>query len=244
MTTETTLLGTDGQGNTAADTGQQTSTETAAAPAAGANTETNTPPAEGQPAATTEAPKAEGEAAPKATAEGEAKEGEKQPEGNPFHGAPEGDYEDITAPEGEQYDQAIVTNVKTLAKELGLNNDGAKKLTGEAHKIAKALGNAQVEALNQARSEWREQLKADKDIGGKNLEANLALAAKARQTFGDDDLLQVINESGLGDHPAVIRAFVKIGKALSDDTVIVGKTAGSHDQRSVAERLWPNQPKQ
>jgi len=225
MDTDTTLLGTDGQENTAADTGQQTPAEGAPAP-----TEGTTPPAEGT------TPPVES-----ATPGEEGKTEDKAPPANPFHGAPEEDYGDITAPEGEAYVPAVVDSVKALSKELGLNLDGAKKLTSEAHRIAKAASEAQVEALKQARAEWRDQAKADKDIGGKNFEANLALAAKARQNFGDSDLLQVLNESGLGDHPAVIRAFVKIGKAISDDSIVVGNRTAQPEQRSVAQRLYPQQ---
>jgi hypothetical protein len=48
---------------------------------------------------------------------------------------------------------------------------------------------------------------------GGGFDANLGLARQALQRFGDDELRQLLNRSGLGDHPAVLRAFARAGRA-------------------------------
>lgn len=242
---DTTLLTGDGQGNTgAAPTTQAVDGQQPAAPAAD-----NTPPADKpadangtQPNADGQQPPADGKAA---DGQGDANKDEKKPERNALHGAPaEGtDYGDFTAEEGVEYAPELVNEAKTLARELDLSQAGAERLNKAAHDMAKTMGEAQVNRLQEARQEWQEASKADPTFGGVKLQENLAVAAKAREAFGDDELKQVLNASGLGDHPAVIRAFFKVGKAMSEDSMVVGKPAPT-DTRSRAERIYPNQQPQ
>jgi hypothetical protein len=85
---------------------------------------------------------------------------------------------------------------------------------------------------------WVEQVKADKDIGGDKLDENLGIARKALDHFGTPELKDVLNASGLGNHPAVIKAFVKAGKAISEDTFVTGAAKGS--DTDPAKKLFPN----
>lgn len=245
---DTTLL-TDGQG-----------TPSAAAPAEAAAA-ANTPPAEGTPAAEgapaaaeTPTPAEGGELNPDGTpktgeetkdGEGKKPEDEKKPEKNANHGAPEGDkdYEDFKPEEGaEEYNADLVKEAKTIAKELDLSQEGAARLNKAAHEMAKSMAAAQLDVLQTARQEWQAAVKADPEIGGTKLKENLATASKALEAFGDADFKTMLEKSGLGDNPAMVRFAFKVGKAMSEDSMVVGKPA-PRDNRTRAERMYPNQPK-
>ena len=82
-------------------------------------------------------------------------------------------------------------------------------------------------------------MKTDAEIGGDKLPENLAVARKALETFGTPELKALLNESGLGNHPEVIRFFYRSGKAISEDRVIRGGAAGQ--PTDPAKRMFPNQ---
>lgn len=238
---DATLLETGGQGNTGAAGEQQTAatTQQQTAPAAataqgGEQPQTQT---DGQQPAGQETPATNGET----PAGEEGKEGKTA--GNDLHGVPEAnaEYTDFVAPEGVTYSPESVAGVKGLAKELDLSQTGAQKLMERAHDFMQTVAVAQQDVVKQARAEWQQQTRTDKDFGGANLDANLATAAKAVTAFLDDDAKQVLNVSGLGDHPALVRAFIKIGKAMSEDSMVVGTPGRTADTRSTAKRLYPNQ---
>jgi hypothetical protein len=50
-----------------------------------------------------------------------------------------------------------------------------------------------------------------------------------------------LNDTGLGNHPEVLRVFVRAGKAISQDSVIPGKEAPAPDDRLSV--LYDNTPK-
>lgn len=78
-------------------------------------------------------------------------------------------------------------------------------------------------------------MKADKEIGGDKLTASLSKAQQALETFGTPELKEYLNETGLGNHPELVKAFVKIGKAMSEDNMVSAANTG---QRSAAEVLY------
>ena len=92
----------------------------------------------------------------------------------------------------------------------------------------------QAEGLQAQRTEWREQAVADKDFGGDKLADNLAAARRARDAFASPELTQLLEQTGLGDHPEVIRLFVKTGKAMSEDGFVTGRAGGAtRDARTI-----------
>ncbi len=93
----------------------------------------------------------------------------------------------------------------------------------------------QAEAWQKTTEQWAADVKADKEIGGDKLTANIGVAQRALETFGTPDLKEYLNASGLGNHPELIKVFVKVGKAMSEDGMVTGKESG---QRTAAEVLY------
>lgn len=141
---------------------------------------------------------------------------------------------DLQMPEGVELDKVATDEFTTIAKELKLDQAAAQKLADIAAKQAQR----QVEAHTALVESWVEQVKTDKDIGGDKLDENLSIARKALDTFGTPELRDVLNASGLGNHPAVIKAFVKAGKAISEDKFVAGAAKGN--DTDPAKKLFPN----
>lgn len=148
-------------------------------------------------------------------------------------GAPE-KYE-FQAGEGVELDAEALKDFEPVARELNLTNEQAQKLVDAYPKILAGVQQRQADAWQAQTEEWAATVKADKEIGGDKLTANLGVAQRALDTFGTPALKEYLNGTGLGNHPELVKAFVKVGKAMSEDGVVTGKEIG---QRSAAEVLY------
>ncbi|MFY3334675.1 protease [Achromobacter xylosoxidans] len=155
-------------------------------------------------------------------------------------GAPE-QYEDFAAPEGVQLDAELVGDLKTVAKELNLSQKDAQRVADLGPKLVQKLQGKQAEAFAQIRQTWADQAKADKEYGGEAFAENLGAAKKALDSFGTPELRTLLNESGIGNHPELIRFMVRAGKAISSDTFVAGEKRGASASKDPAKTLYPNQ---
>lgn len=149
-------------------------------------------------------------------------------------GAPE-KYEFKPA-EGQELDSAALEQFEPIARELNLSNEQAQKMVDlYGTKILPMVQQKQAEAWQAQTEQWAADVKADKEIGGDKLTANLSAAQRALDLFGTPELKTYLNDTGLGNHPDLVKAFVKIGKAMSEDGMVDGSNQG---QRSAAEVLY------
>jgi hypothetical protein len=105
---------------------------------------------------------------------------------------------------------------------------------------------AQAQAQHDARvAEWEGLTKSDKEFGGAKFDENMVMAKTALKQFGSPELVKLLNDSGLGNHPELVRVFVRAGKAISEDTFVTGgqSAAGKAQPRSqgdYASALYPS----
>ena len=191
-------------------------------------------PAPSEPAApAAEAPAPAGDAAkpegdkPQPGTEGDKPQEEKPADGDKpkdeeqkQEGAPE-KYE-FTAGEGVELDSEALKDFEPVARDLNLTNEQAQKLVDAYPKILAGVQQRQAEAWQKQTEGWAETVKADKEIGGDKLTANLSAAQRALEQFGDPELKEYLDSTGLGNHPALVKAFIKVGKAMSEDKVVTG----------------------
>lgn len=148
-------------------------------------------------------------------------------------GAPE-KYE-FTAGEGVELDADALKDFEPVARDLNLTNEQAQKLVDAYPKILAGVQQRQAEAWQKQTEGWAETVKADKEIGGDKLTANLSAAQRALDQFGTPELKEYLNATGLGNHPDLVKTFVKIGKAMSEDGMVDGSNQG---QRSAADVIY------
>lgn len=143
-----------------------------------------------------------------------------QQEAKPASEVPE-KYE-LNPGEGKEFDSEFLQVYEETARELELSNEKAQKIID---KLGPVLERRQAERIEAVRNEWAEQSKVDKEFGGEKLAENLAVAKQALDKFGTPELKELINKSGFGNHPELIRFFYRAGKATTPDTVVTGREA-------------------
>ncbi len=158
----------------------------------------------------------------------EGDKGEQKTEGAP-------DKYEFKAPEGSEFNPEVVAAFAEVAKELNLTQESAQKVV---EKMAPVMAAKQAEQFEAAKLAWAETARADKEFGGDKLGENLAVAQKAMAQFGTPELRTLLNESGLGNHPEVIRVFYRAGKAISEDTFVTSGQGGA--QADPAKRMFPS----
>jgi hypothetical protein len=148
---------------------------------------------------------------------------------------------EFKVPEGRAFDAEVITAYSQVARELNLSQDAAQRLLDAVGPKMVERQTAQIEAI---RNGWADSSKSDREFGGEKLSENLGVAKKALDAFGTTELRTLLNETGLGNHPELIRFMFRAGKAISEDRMVSGSAtqakAGPRSFADLAEALYSN----
>ena len=150
----------------------------------------------------------------------------------------------VKAPEGAEAYQADFDKFAGDMDDWLKANPNAsvrEALAEAASRQARLVGESQAQALeqrNQQISAWDDELKADKDFGGEAFDKNVATAIKGLEAVGSPELRQMLDQTGLGSHPEIVRAFKKVGELVADAPFATG--AQPAQSASPAARMYPN----
>lgn len=161
-------------------------------------------------------------------------------------GAPESyDLSAFSLPEGVEFDTELFDLVQEDLKGMDLSQEGAGKIVGLfAEKIAPKIAEktqAEIEAAGQELSaQFARDLQADPVVGGAKLKESQAFAAKAIAAALPDAALrsqfsQFLNESGLGNHPLLMRIIAAGGRAMGEATTPAGEAVV---EKSTAQKFY------
>lgn len=118
----------------------------------------------------------------------------------------------IERPEGMQAGEAEAPLLEKL-HELGLNSGQASELVNWMNQgvgvVDEDSQRSQAEALASLKDDW-----------GQAFDTKLKDAKAALQVYGDENLANELNNTGLGNNVQLIRAFAEIGKGFSEDPAI------------------------
>lgn len=148
-------------------------------------------------------------------------------------GAPEAyDSSAWAMPDGVEFDQEGFDAVEPVLRDLNLTNDQAGALMGAyAEKIVPMIEARAEKRMTDAAQELSTNLardvQADPEVGGAKLTEAKAHAAKAIAHGIPDaakrsEFSTFLNESGLGNHPLLVRVLASAGRALGEASTPAG----------------------
>lgn len=143
------------------------------------------------------------------------------------------EYTDFAVPEGLEMDAEVLTNFKGIAKELGIPQEAAQKLIDLQASLETKRSAAAEQAQAEQAQQWAAQIKADKELGGENYSKTVETAIKAVEKYGSPELRSLLNETGIGNHPELVKFCHRIGKALSEDGLVMGGTQSAREMSIV-----------
>lgn len=120
-------------------------------------------------------------------------------------------------PENMPLDEAAMGDLRSAAHSLGMNKQQfaglvrymAEKSAENQESRSAAMEHSREEAVAELRSEF-----------GAAFDQNVTMARDAVEKFGGDSLKQVLDKTGLGNHPEVVKAFAKVGRLIAEDEII------------------------
>ncbi len=150
---------------------------------------------------------------------------------------------DLKIPDGSPLGQAQLDKISQLAKEKGLSNEEAQALVDDKHAVVEDYKRQQDESVQSVKDGWITSVKNDKEIGGENFNRSVELSKRVVEKFGSEKLVQELESTGLGNHPELVRAFSRIGKAMDADKWIPAGNPGA-GKKSTAQKLYGSENKQ
>lgn len=149
------------------------------------------------------------------------------------------EYQPFKVPENVKVAEVVLGKFSEIAKASNLPQEAAQKMLDElAPLIAKDSTEAFHAQLAEARKGWQESVKVDKELGGEKTSENLAIAKQTFDKFGTPALKELLETSGLGDHPEIVRWAHKVAKAVGEDKVIPGGLSAGASQKDPASVLY------
>lgn len=135
---------------------------------------------------------------------------------------------DLKLPDEAGVSASEKAKFEAWAKAQGLSN-------AEAQAELEARLESQRVAVEEQKQEWLKAAQEDSEIGGDKFAEHAELAKRGTEKFFPE-LVPLLEKTGLGNHPDVIRGLARIGKLLGNDRFVEG--APPTEGRSLAERLY------
>lgn len=110
---------------------------------------------------------------------------------------------------------------------------GAPKAQFEA--LVKNYYEFMTNRLNRTREEGEKSLR---ELWGNDYDPNMEITKRAYKHFGSDDFTALLNKTGLGNHPVIVKTFYEIAKVNLNDTLIKGTQTTAEEYKP----RYPNSP--
>lgn len=178
----------------------------------------------------------------------EKKADDKKPEGAP-------DKYELKTADGVTIAPEVQTQFEAIARDLNLTQENAQKLLDLAPAISKMQTSQLVDLAEKTTAKWQAEALADAEIGVNGDKAaynlNMAAIAKAKKAFATPELGALLekfdaktnpNGTGLGNHPEVLRLFLRLGKSISEDNKLVTGQVPDAEQ-TAGQKLYGNPQK-
>lgn len=149
---------------------------------------------------------------------------------------------DLKLPEKSLLDPSVLERTAASAKARGLTNEQAQKeldaVAGEVAKYHETL----LEQHKTKVSEWEQQSRNDKEIGGTAFAANAELSRRVVEKFATPEFAKILNDSGYGNHPELVRVFARIGRAIGEDRPGGSNPGGGAPKKNAEDVLYGGTP--
>ena len=159
-------------------------------------------------------------------------------------------YAEFTLPADTKVDDALLTKAKGVFAEKGLSQDQAQAVidlySGDVLAAVAEAGKKPYDLWRTTQEGWQAEVKADPEIGGAKLQASMASAARAIDTFATTpeeakELRAALSFTGATNNPAIVRFFARVGSRVSEGTFVAGNPPAP-PPKTAAQVLFPNNP--
>jgi len=146
-------------------------------------------------------------------------------------GAVPDSYELPEPPQGLEADPKLLDIMSPVLREAGITDKQFAKLAPAYYEVEVARMQREAREVDQQIESWREEVRDDPQIGGDNLAETGQMCKTALSRLCDNeehhkDVVELLQDTGIGNHRAIVRLLRNAGMRLSDDT-FVGAASGA-----------------
>lgn len=155
---------------------------------------------------------------------------------------------EVKAPEGMQLDTDLLEAVSPMLKEKGFTQEEAQKLVdvyaARVQQASQKQHDAAMKGFDDQVAAWG---KETKEMLGPDSDKKMVPVFKSIKAFAGPDagaFRQLMNDTGLGNHPLMVKFLINAGKAISQDSFVDGGQPATDSSESAArERFYPSMKK-
>jgi hypothetical protein len=164
-------------------------------------------------------------------------------------------YATFTVPDGQTLDPKVIEAAAPLFKKHGLSQEAAQEFVDLYAGQIKTIADGPKATFDTMVSGWRADVLKDASLAtGDGLRTDVAESiGRLKATLSSEDRTsfnEVMNMSGLGNHPTIVRALNAWGRALGEGKHVAGngpspegqKPPGAASKPSLAKAMFPNLP--
>lgn len=129
--------------------------------------------------------------------------------------------------------------IEAYAKQQGFSNDQAQALLEREEKLLSGYKKTIENDFEKQVEQWLDDVKNDKEIGGDNFDKNIKTAEQMLKQYSTKEFRKALSESGFGNHPELVRTFVRISEAMTEDT-FEGNSNSQSAKPSMADKFYGN----
>lgn len=151
----------------------------------------------------------------------------------------------LAKPEKSLLSDEAVKGIADYAKQHGLTQAQAQaQLDRESQVVSQVRQTVADEGLSkmvEQQESWLTTAKEDKEFGGADLPKNMELAKRVLTKYGTPEFSAILDDpkqGRFGNHPDLVRVLVRIGRAMSDDQLVISNVQGNTKPKSVADKLY------
>lgn len=146
---------------------------------------------------------------------------------------------DLKLPDGALLDSVALEEISLYAKEKGYTQEQAQELLTRENDAVLDYMERNQETHKAQVMKWKQEVMADKEIGGEQFNINIEYAHRVLQKYAPKEFVETLEKSGYGNHPLLVKTFVAIGKAMQPDKIV--KSDSIANTKTYEELFYGNQ---
>lgn len=147
-------------------------------------------------------------------------------------------------PEGMEVDETSQTQFLSILSDDKMSpKDRAQALVDLQGGLMTKAAESVAKAYSDLQEKWQNEVKADPELGGQAMQANLAQVSKMIDAYAGSDaekakVRAALDATGAGNHPDVIRFMFRLAKVVNEPGAVHGAPTVTEPSR--AEKLYPS----
>lgn len=139
-------------------------------------------------------------------------------------------------PDGLEFDKDTVSAFSALAKKSNMSQESAQEIVDLQVGMVKKVQEQSAKDYQDQQSQWQADTKK---AFGADFDKKMSFAAKTRDAFFTQEVKDLFEITGMGNHPVINQLMATIGEAIGEDRLVKGgsgavDTSGMTAQEKIA----------